>query len=114
MHHTKIRSLRVAKHERQKDVADSLGVARATYAAYELGTRQPDHETLIKIAEHFDVSTDYLLKLDNNDHTELLFNLEEIEQMTLAYNGYVLNPKEKHWLFCYLKNLSQKKRAKKF
>ncbi|MER3120759.1 helix-turn-helix transcriptional regulator [Bacillus altitudinis] len=35
---------------------------RATYANYERGYRQPDYDTLIKIADFFEVTTDYLLR----------------------------------------------------
>lgn len=42
-------------------VADKLCVARVTYTAYENGTKQPTLETLISIADIFDVSIDYLL-----------------------------------------------------
>lgn len=45
----------------QADMAKKIGVARATYGAYEQGTRQPDFDTLKKIADYFGVSTDYLL-----------------------------------------------------
>lgn len=45
----------------QADMAKKIGVARATYGAYEQGTRQPDFETLKKIADYFEVSTDFLL-----------------------------------------------------
>lgn len=109
MYHAKIRSLRLARRQRQQDVADSVGVARATYAAYELGTRQPDHETLIKIAAHFEVSTDYLLKFDTSRSKEVRFNLEELAQATLSYSGHVLNTKEKHQLFRYLEQLIHEK-----
>jgi len=42
-------------------VADKLNVARTSYTAYENGTKQPTLETLINIADFFDVSIDYLL-----------------------------------------------------
>lgn len=65
----------------QVDMAKKIGVARATYGAYEQGTRQPDFETLQTIADFFDVSTDYLLgRTDspysngvNNDKEKSLF-----------------------------------------
>jgi transcriptional regulator with XRE-family HTH domain len=44
----------------QEYLADLLGVARPTYTAYEKGTKQPSLETINKIADVFDVSTDYL------------------------------------------------------
>lgn len=60
--------LRKAKNMLQSDMAKKIGVARATYGAYEQGTRQPDFETLQRIANYFEVSTDFLLgnSVDNN------------------------------------------------
>lgn len=53
--------LRKEKKLLQTDMAKKIGVARATYGAYEQGTRQPDFETLQRIANYFEVSTDFLL-----------------------------------------------------
>ncbi|WP_332238920.1 helix-turn-helix domain-containing protein [Sporolactobacillus sp. KGMB 08714] len=44
----------------QEYVAYKLGVARTTYTAYENGTKQPPLDTVTKIADIFNVSTDYL------------------------------------------------------
>ncbi|MEK4715376.1 helix-turn-helix domain-containing protein [Sporosarcina sp. FSL K6-5500] len=54
-------SLRKEKKLLQTDVAEKIGVARATYGAYEQGTRQPDFDTLQIMADFFEVTTDYLL-----------------------------------------------------
>ena len=45
----------------QDEVADKLGVARATYGRYESGQRECSFETLRKLADILCVSTDYLL-----------------------------------------------------
>ena len=45
----------------QDEVADRLGVARATYGRYESGQRECSFETLRKLADILCVSTDYLL-----------------------------------------------------
>ncbi|MGG3839700.1 helix-turn-helix transcriptional regulator [Paenibacillus thiaminolyticus] len=45
----------------QDYVANLIGVARPTYTAYENGTKEPPLDTLNKIADLFDVSSDYLL-----------------------------------------------------
>lgn len=58
---TRITALRKQKKLLQADLANKIGIARATYGAYEQGTRQPDFDTLEKIADYFEVSTDYLL-----------------------------------------------------
>jgi transcriptional regulator with XRE-family HTH domain len=45
----------------QYTLADRLGFSRGLLSNYEQGTRQPDFNILIKIADYFKVSTDYLL-----------------------------------------------------
>lgn len=47
-------------------VADLIGVARTTYTAYENGTKTPPPETINKIADLFDVTTNYLQGRTNN------------------------------------------------
>ncbi|MNW45571.1 HTH-type transcriptional regulator Xre [compost metagenome] len=44
----------------QEYVADLIGVARPTYTAYENGTKLPPIDTFNKLADVFDVDTDYL------------------------------------------------------
>ncbi len=57
----RLRKLRVDKDLTQQDMADFLGITRPAYTAYESGRRQPDNETLSKLADFFTVSVDYLL-----------------------------------------------------
>jgi transcriptional regulator with XRE-family HTH domain len=45
----------------QKDIATAAGISLRTYQRYESGERVPDTETLMKIADYFNVSTDYIL-----------------------------------------------------
>lgn len=47
----------------QKKLGELLGVSYHTISSYERGRSQPNHEMLIKIAQLFDVSLDYLLGL---------------------------------------------------
>lgn len=46
---------------RQADVAKALKISASTYSTYEQGTREADHAMLVKIANYYGVSTDYLL-----------------------------------------------------
>lgn len=55
--------LRHKKGITQQDVATNINISRTTYAHYEISRREPDNETLAKIANFFGVSTDYLLGL---------------------------------------------------
>lgn len=60
---TRLRSLRTQKGLSQADVASFLHISRMTYTQYESGNRQPGLQTLLALAEFYQVSTDYLLGL---------------------------------------------------
>lgn len=45
----------------QREMAQILGVTQPSYIRYEKGGAEPTLENLVKIADVFDVSVDYLL-----------------------------------------------------
>lgn len=45
----------------QIDVAGYLGISQPSYIRYEQGKSEPSYENLVKLADLFDVSIDYLL-----------------------------------------------------
>ncbi|MED2978248.1 helix-turn-helix transcriptional regulator [Bacillus swezeyi] len=57
----------------QQALSDKLGLNRATYARYETGDNEPDYETLIKIADYYDVSLDYLIRGEDKETQEKIF-----------------------------------------
>ena len=59
-----IRCLREAYGETQTDVAFAIGVEKNTISNYECGVRSPKPSTLAKIASHFLVSVEELMKSD--------------------------------------------------
>ncbi|MDG0765199.1 helix-turn-helix transcriptional regulator [Bacillus halotolerans] len=61
MFNKKLITLRKSKKLTQEEMANKIGVHRGTYANYERGHRQPDYDTLKKIADFFEVTIDYLL-----------------------------------------------------
>lgn len=58
---SRIRDLRLKKKMTQEELGKILGVSKVSVSGYENDTRQPDNTALVKIAEYFNVSTDYLL-----------------------------------------------------
>ena len=56
-----LKALREASGESMSEAADALNIAKSTYASYEYGKREPNIEMLIKIANHYNVTVDYLL-----------------------------------------------------
>lgn len=59
--HEILKELRNEKGFTQKSVAEALGISKTCYAGYEQGYREPDFKMLVKIAEFFGVTTDFLL-----------------------------------------------------
>lgn len=45
----------------QRQIAEKLGISQPSYIRYENGSSEPTLENLIKLADLFDVSADYLL-----------------------------------------------------
>ena len=71
----KFKQLRKNYNMLQSDIASKLNVSVSTVGMWEQGRNQPDNETIKKIANIFNVTTDYLLDNDinsNNDNKELL------------------------------------------
>ena len=56
-----IRSLRIDKNLTQKQVAQHLGISQNTYSQYEIGVLNYPVDALIKLADLYGVSVDYLL-----------------------------------------------------
>ena len=56
-----IRSLRLDNGYTQKQIAQILGVSQNTYSQYEIGVLNYPVEALIKLADFYQVSVDYLL-----------------------------------------------------
>lgn len=57
----RLQELRKAKNITQRRLAIDLGIDQASISSYECGKYFPTVEILLKLAEYFGVSTDYLL-----------------------------------------------------
>lgn len=73
----------------QVQVAKDLNLSKQTYNYYENGKRNPDMETLIKIADYYNVSIDYLLGRTN------VIKPENIEDDDLLVRINSTNPENK-------------------
>ena len=60
----RLKSLRTSAKLTQQEVALHLGVDRTTYVKYERGDIDPPSSTLIRLADMFGVSVDYILEHD--------------------------------------------------
>lgn len=57
----RLKQLRLDKQLRQEQVARLVGVSKGAISAYETDIRQPSYEVLIRLANLYRVSVDYLL-----------------------------------------------------
>lgn len=64
-----LKDARLKKNLSQKEVAEKIGVAKSTYSLYESGNREPNVDTIKKIADVLDVSADKLLGLETDTIT---------------------------------------------
>lgn len=58
----KLKELRLERGFSQKGLGESLGFCNQTVSFWESGSREPDLDTLVKIAQFFDVSYEELLE----------------------------------------------------
>ena len=66
MYFKRLRDIREDNDLKQTDIAEYLGIAQTVYSRYERGFQTIPVEHLLKLAERYNVSTDYLLGLTNN------------------------------------------------
>ena len=62
----RLKKLRAEKNVTQQKVADVLGVTVGNVQKFEYGTARPKLDNVIKIADFFDVSLDYLVGRTDN------------------------------------------------
>lgn len=67
----RLRTLRLRKHFTQEQLALKLGLTKSVVSAYETGLRLPSYDVLIHIAKIFNISTDYLLGLEQRENIDL-------------------------------------------
>lgn len=88
MYNDILKELRLQKGVSQQIIADYLQITKQAYSLYELGKREPDFETLLKLGEYFNVSTDYILRgtketANDNDLKFALFGDVNIDDEVL-------------------------------
>jgi transcriptional regulator with XRE-family HTH domain len=78
---SQLKDIRISKGFTQQDIADHLRIQRSSYTNIENGKRQPDNDTLIKLANFFDVTVDYLLGREENEKAPPIYDDEAWEMM---------------------------------
>lgn len=66
-----LKTLRLKEKLTQAQLSTKLGLTKSVISAYETGLRLPSYDVLIHIAKIFNVSTDFLLGLENKQEIDL-------------------------------------------
>ena len=99
---TRLRELRLNKGLRQEQVAKLIGVSKSAISAYENDTKEPSFEILVRLANLYRVSTDYLLGQTNSRSVDLSELSEQEADLvcklveTLTNNNEILSCQ--HWI----------------
>lgn len=92
-----LKKAREKSHYTQPQVADKLGVTPTAYQNYEYGKREPNNDTVVALAELFNVTTDYLLGRETGEPETIdklagEFNMTALEKEIL--DNYLSLPKD--------------------
>lgn len=90
----RIRKLREMRGLRQADVSAATGIDQKTLSNYETGKTNPDSYALVKLADFFDVSIDFLLyRTDSNitDNSGAVKLTDELIDKLNALKNYFKN-----------------------
>lgn len=66
MQYKKLKEIREDRDIKQKEIAKYLNVSQNTYSQYETGVISITADVLVKLANYYNVSVDYLLDRTNN------------------------------------------------
>lgn len=80
-----LKRLREKKGAYLKEVAPVLGVSVGTVSNYEHGVHSPDPETLLQLADYYDVSVDYLVGHTNYPYPISILDREICEDYTVEH-----------------------------
>lgn len=112
----KIRYLRLKNNLTSKELSKALNISESSISLYENGKREPSIKLIIKMADYFNVSTDYLLGVSDflhyeyknkfeTDFSELLENIITLlsNQNYIVFDGKDIDDKS---VIIFKKNLS--------
>ncbi|WP_237648705.1 helix-turn-helix domain-containing protein [Sediminibacillus terrae] len=86
----RLRYLREREGLSQLSLAKKLQIPNQNISNYERGFRQPDYETLQKMADFFDVTTDYLLGRSDS------YKKDKEEE---DFQKFINDPELQHWYY---------------
>lgn len=106
----RLKELREERKLTQTEIASAIGGSQSNLAKWEKGTVQPPAESIIKLADFFQVSTDYLLGREDDFGNIVIknnasFAVSDAEKKHLT-NLRRLKPQTQQYIFGLVENLA--------
>ena len=103
-----IKMMRYSMGKTQKQVANDIGLEQGMYANWETGRKMPSAENLVKLADYFRCSIDYLLNRELEDGRKTYDDYQvksKKSEIQSIYNE--LDNVKQHMAFTYVKQLHE-------
>ena len=104
----RLKQLRKERSLTQADVAKLLNITRQGYANYENEITNPTPAILIKLADFFECSTDYLIGRENEIGTVIINNGLKADEVELLQIYRKQNEQKRKFLMTFAKGLDDK------
>lgn len=106
----RLKKLRKEGKLTQKDIATFLNISQPAYQQFESGKKKMNLETMEKLADFFDVSTDYLLGKTDFPDLDLEVDIDNAIDNSVAYDGTPITDNDREIIKNFLKDYFSNKK----
>ena len=99
----RLKKLRKEGKLTQKDIATFLNISQPAYQQFESGKKKMNLETMEKLADFFNVSTDYLLGKTDIPDLDLEVDIDNAIDNSVAYDGTPITDNDREIIKDFLK-----------
>jgi len=99
----RLKKLRKEGKLTQKDIATFLNISQPAYQQFESGKKKMNLETMEKLADFFNVSTDYLLGKTDIPDLDLEVDIDNAIDNSVAYDGTPITDNDRMIIKNFLK-----------
>lgn len=106
----RLKKLRKEGKLTQKDIATFLNISQPAYQQFESGKKKMNLETMEKLADYFNVSTDYLLGKTDIPDLDLEVDIDNAIDNSVAYDGTPITDNDREIIKNFLKDYFSNKK----
>ena len=106
----RLKELRNKANITQKELAEAINTSQQSIAFYEKGERKPKHDMVEKLADYFNVSTDYLLGKTDFPDLNVEVDIDNAIDNSVAYDGTPITDNDREIIKNFLKDYFSNKK----